>query len=110
MEAKSKSQGGRAEFWREVIDSKPKDCSVAAWCQRRGVSKQSFYQWQQRLKRSDEVGQAALLPVVIRASGAPLEIHFPGGVVLRVQAGCDAQLLHQTLLALRSLVAEDLSC
>jgi hypothetical protein len=91
-----------------VIGSKPRDCSVAAWCERRGVSKQSFYLWQRKLKPAATV--APLLPVVIRATGAPLEIHFPGGVVLHLRASCDAQLLRETLVALHSVVAEDLSC
>ena len=111
MDSKMGRRGNREGFWREVIASKPEDCSVAEWCERRGVSKQSFYQWQRRLKQSVAVAAAApLLPVVIRAAGAPLEIHFPGGVVLHVRTGCDAQLLRETLVALRSLVAEDLSC
>ncbi len=112
MVSKSNVRGGREGFWREVIASKPEDCSVAAWCERRGVSKQSFYQWQRRLQPDiiEVAGQPQLLPVVIRATNAPLEIHFPGGVVLHVQAGCDAPLLRETLAALRSLVAEDLSC
>ena len=112
MDTKTNMRGGREGFWREVIAAKPGDCSVAAWCERRGVSKQSFYQWQRRLQPgvAAVAGQPQLLPVVIRATGAPLEIHFPGGVVLHVQNGCDAQLLRETLVALRSLVAEDLSC
>lgn len=108
MDSKRGRRDGREGFWREVIASKPADCSVAAWCERRGVSKQSYYQWQRRLKPAATA--AALLPVVIRAAGAPLEIHFQGGVVLHVRTGCDAQLLRETLVALRSLVAEDLSC
>ena len=113
MDTKTNMLGGREGFWREVIASKPKDCSVAAWCERRGVSKQSFYQWQHRLRAAGVAvvaGQPQLLPVVIRATGAPLEIHFPGGVVLHVQTGCDAQLLRETLETLRSLVGKDFSC
>jgi hypothetical protein len=48
--------------------------------------------------------------IVPSATGAPLEICWPDGVVVRVPAGCDLQLLRGALEVMRSLDAETEPC
>jgi hypothetical protein len=43
-------------------------------------------------------------------AAAPIEITWPGGVLVRVSPGCDLQLLRQTLQVLRSLDGEAQPC
>ena len=109
----------RERFWREAFQKqRSSGQTVEAWCREQGVAKQSFYLWRRRLTQpaaaSPPVSGASTpvaLPVTIRSlSAAPLEISWPGGVVVRVSAGCDMKLLRETLLALRSLDTEAPSC
>lgn len=109
----------RERYWRDALHKqRSSGQTVEAWCREQGVAKQSFYGWRRRLAEpvaaSTPVSGASTpvaLPVTIRSlSAAPLEISWPGGVVVRVSAGCDLKLLRETLLALRSLGAEGPSC
>lgn len=103
---------GKEQFWRRVVNGHSKSQqSVREWCDRHGVSEPSFYAWRRELGKRDAVPSgAALLPVTIRSLAAPIEIAWPGGVLVRVSPGCDLQLLRQTLQVLRSLDAETPSC
>jgi hypothetical protein len=106
---------GREQLWRERIASQQTSGqTVAAWCRDAGVAKQSFYAWRRRLAAGDESRRTpqvapVALPVQITSllpPPAPLEMQLPSGVVLRIAAGCDARLLREALLAVRSLDAE----
>ena len=99
---------GKEQFWRRIVDGHSKSQqSVREWCDRHGVSEPSFYAWRRELGKRDAVpSEPALLPVTIRSLAVPIEIAWPGGVLVRVSASCDLQLLRQTLQVLRSLDAE----
>ena len=105
---------GKEQFWRRIVEGHSKSgASVRDWCDRHGVSKPSFYAWRRELaKRDAGGGRLALLPVTITSSAAqaPLEICWPDGVVVRVPAGCDLQLLRGALEVMRSLDAETHPC
>jgi hypothetical protein len=72
--------------------------SVAAFCDREGVSTPSFYAWRRRLRSAaaTDADGPRLLPIQVVAS-APVELVLPTGAVLRLTAGCD-------LVFVRSLV------
>jgi hypothetical protein len=119
MLAKRADAESRERFWREALQKqRSSGQTVEAWCREQGVAKQSFYGWRRRLAEpvaaSTPVPSPATpvaLPVTIRSlSAAPLEISWPGGVVVRVSAGSDMKLLRETLLALRWLDTEAPSC
>src|SRR4051812_46252297 len=105
---------GKEQFWRQIVEGHADSQeSVREWCDQHGVSEPSFYAWRRELVRRDAGrGRPALLPVTITSSAAqaPLEICWPDGVVLRVPAGCDLQLLRGALEVMRSLDGETEPC
>lgn len=105
---------GKEQFWRRMVEGHSKSgASVRDWCDRHGVSEPSFYAWRRELTKRDAGGdRLGLLPVTITPSvaQAPLEICWPDGVVVRVPAGCDLQLLRGALEVMRSLDAETEPC
>jgi hypothetical protein len=105
---------GKEQFWRRIVEGHSVSRgSVREWCDEHGVSEPSFYAWRRELaKRDADRGRPALLPVTITSSAAqaPLEICWPNGVVVRVPAGCDLQLLRGALEVMRSLDAETKPC
>ena len=105
---------GKEQFWRRIVEGHAgSQESVREWCDRHGVSEPSFYAWRRELaKRGAAHNQSALLPVTITstAAQAPLEICCSDGVVVRVPAGCDLQLLRGALEVIRSLGAETEPC
>lgn len=100
---------GKEQFWRRIVEGhRGSRQSVREWCDRHGVSEPSFYAWRRELAKRDAAArEPALMPVTITSSlpraAAPLEIAWPGGVVVRVPCGCDVQVLRETLQVLRSL-------
>ena len=105
---------GKERVWRRIVEGHSKSgASVRAWCDQHGVSEPSFYAWRRELAKRDAAhNQSAMLPVTITSSPAqaPLEICWPDGVVVRVPAGCNLQLLRGALEVMRSLDAETEPC
>jgi hypothetical protein len=101
----------RQRYWREVIErQRASGQSIVGFCSKERLAPASFHAWKRRLRRSPrQAGQAAakqaLVPVQIvsdpTADVGRLEVHWPGGVVLRVQ-GCDAQTIGAVVVALSS--------
>lgn len=96
--------GERERFWRELVEGQQRSgVSIRQWCHRHGVSEPSFYFWRRELAERSHcrVAGPQLVPVEISPSSpirsADLEIELPGPVIVRVRAGCDAELLRQTL-------------
>ena len=89
--------------WQQRLASqKASGLSIEIYCLQEGVSRSTFYRWQQQLKNgipaalledeadrqraeSEEVSEAAFLPVSLRAS--PVEIELPNGGVVRLPLG-----------------------
>ena len=89
--------------WKERLASqKASGLSVEVYCLQEGVSRSTFYRWQQQLKNgvpvaliedeadrqqaeSEEVSEATFLPVSLQAS--PVEIELPNGGVVRLPLG-----------------------
>ncbi len=89
--------------WQQRLESQnASGLSVEVYCLQEGVSRSSFYRWQDRLKNgvppalleeeadrrqaeSEEAGEAVFLPVSLKAS--PVEIELPNGGVVRLPLG-----------------------
>jgi transposase-like protein len=89
--------------WQQRLASqKASGLSIEVYCLQEGVSRSTFYRWQQQLKKgvpaalledaadrqqaeSEEVGEATFLPVSLQAS--PVEIELPNGGVVRLPLG-----------------------
>ena len=78
------------------------DSASRCYCLQEGVSRSTFYRWQQQLKNgvpaalleeeadrrraeSEEVSEATFLPISLKAS--PVEIELPNGGVVRLPLG-----------------------
>jgi transposase-like protein len=97
-------EGKWAEWRRRLARHEEWSGSVAAFCEREGVSVAAFYQWRRKLEgesRSSAAPRGAerpatdapplFLPVRI-AAPAQVEIDFPDGVRMRVPAQATAAL------------------
>jgi transposase-like protein len=111
--------------------------SIARFCDQAGVSPNSFFVWKRRLRsqhggsnrgqptsrrwkglaerpsrrKSDSTAAGPLVPVrlisdPLHRAGA-IEVEWPSGVVLRMQAGWDADMVRDVLKALAPLLVGD---
>lgn len=99
----SKTQGARLEFWRQLIAAQQRSgMSVRAFCQQRGSSEHSFYQWRKRLAEQLPLKFA----LVETGRGAPaavaaVEVILSSGERLRIAPGIEAATLRLVLGILR---------
>jgi transposase-like protein len=99
----------RERFWRRLVAGQPQSgVSIRAWCDRHEVSEPSFYFWRRELARRKEQRQGAspqIVPVDVTPPVAGqrwgLEIELPGQILVRVNPGCNLDLLRQALTVLR---------
>lgn len=78
--------------------------SVSAFCQRIGVSENSFYRWRRILGDQPEPAAATFLPVSV-VDRAGIEIDLPCGAMVRIPSGCHDSM-EQVLKILIQLGAE----
>jgi transposase-like protein len=89
--------------WQQRLASqKASGLSVEVYCLQEGVTRSTFYRWQQQLKNgvpaalledeadrlraeSEEAGETVFLPVSLQAS--PVEIELPNGGIVRLPLG-----------------------
>ena len=104
--------------WRQRVRKQASsELSVRAFCAGEGVAESAFFLWRRELKRRDAEprdavitslpvnGQPPFVPIVISESVEPtsrmaeppstgrIELVHPGGIVIRVPAGCDLAVL-----------------
>jgi hypothetical protein len=123
------SDKNRERFWRDLIERHRASGQTAVqFCEQVGVSTASFYTWKRKLtaevaatgKKTHPGGQrkkeppaqmASLVPVQVvadpSASEAPVEVHLPGAVMVRIGSGCEEQTLRVVLAALASQAPGD---
>ncbi len=99
----------RRRYWREIIErQRDSGQSIVGFCAQEKLSPGSFHAWKRRLGRAQrdtgrKAARGSLIPVQIVGDGegavGSLEVHWPSGVVLRVQ-GCDAETIHATVAAI----------
>ena len=99
----SKTREARREFWRQLIAQQQQSgVSVRAFCQQRGTSEYSFYQWRKRLAQQLPV-KFALVETSRRApaSVAGVEVILASGERLRITPGVESDTLRMVLGVLR---------
>ena len=76
--------------------------SVKAFCRRKHVSENTFYQWRRRLKRAPAVPRSSSFVPVAIAADDEVKIEMPCGVTIRVPNDPDTlRPVFQTLLQIR---------
>ncbi len=102
--------------WQQRLESfQASDLSIEVFCLKEGVSKATFFRWRERLKdgipesmaaeraarRRAESGQAAFVPISLKAS--PIEIELPNGGVVRLPLGVGQVVLVEVIRAVGGL-------
>ena len=102
--------------WQERLESyKASGLEVDAFCHQEGVSRSTFYRWVDRLKdgvpeamaaeeagrKRAESGEAAFVPISLKAS--PVEIELPNGGVVRLPLGVGQAVLVDVIRAVGAL-------
>ena len=102
--------------WQERLESyKASGLEVDVFCLQEGVSRSTFYRWVDRLKdgvpesmvaeKADrqraESGEAAFVPITLKAS--PVEIELPNGGVVRLPLGVGQAVLVEAIRAVGTL-------
>ena len=102
--------------WQERLESyKASDLEVDVFCLQEGVSRSTFYRWVDRLKdgvpesmvaekaarQRTESGEAAFVPITLKAS--PVEIELPNGGVVRLPLGVGQAVLVEVIRAVGTL-------
>ena len=102
--------------WQERLESyKASDLSIDDFCLRESVSRSTFYRWLDRLKdgvpdsmiagqeawEKAESGEAAFVPITLKAS--PVEIELPNGGIVRLPLGVGQAVLVDVIRAVDAL-------
>ena len=102
--------------WQERLGSyRASGLDVDAFCLQEGVSRSTFYRWVDRLKdgipesmvaekaarERAESGEAAFVPITLKAS--PVEIELPNGGVVRLPLGVGRAVLVEVIRAVGTL-------
>ena len=102
--------------WQERLESyRASGLEVDVFCLQEGVSRSTFYRWVDRLKdgipesmvaekaarERAESGEAAFVPITLKAS--PVEIELPNGGVVRLPLGVGQAVLVEVIRAVGAL-------
>ncbi len=102
--------------WQERLESyKASGLAVDVFCLQEGVSRSTFYRWADRLKdgvpesmvaekaarQRAESGEAAFVPITLKAS--PVEIELPNGGIVRLPLGVGQVVLVEVIRAVGAL-------
>lgn len=102
--------------WQERLESyQASGLEVDVFCLQEGISKSNFYRWVGRLKHGipesmtaekaareqTESGEAAFVPITLRAS--PVEIELPNGGIVRLPLGVGQAVLVEVIRAVGAL-------
>jgi hypothetical protein len=95
----------KADEWRERIAEQARSgLSIKQYCNERGVTPWSFYDWRKRLREAEAVRFALVERGPAeqeRATEAPLELILPGGARMHIRSRVDGATLRTVLEALR---------
>ncbi len=102
--------------WQERLESyRASGLEVDVFCLQEGVSRSTFYRWVDRLRdgvpesmvaekaarQRAESGEAAFVPITLKAS--PVEIELPNGGVVRLPLGVGQVVLVEVIRAVGAL-------
>jgi len=110
MSTKEKSSSiEQRQFWQRAIEvRKESGLSVAAFCQKEGVSEAAYYYWRRKLaggvSRASSTFSPEFLEVILPSHNAlALELVLSSGNTLRIHPGADPNLLSHVLSALKQV-------
>ncbi len=87
--------------WLEEFDRS--DLSIKAFCQRLGVSENTFYQWRKKLDQPAEHSSAAPFVPITVVADEEVKIEMPCGATIRVpNNSASLRPVLETLLAIRA--------
>jgi transposase-like protein len=103
------------EWQQRLENQKESGLSIDVYCLQEGVSKSTFYRWAQQLREGipesmtaekvgrekAESGEAAFVPITLKAS--PVEIQLPNGGVVRLPLGVGQVVLVEVIRAVGAL-------
>ena len=95
----------RHEHWKAVIAEQERSGqTVGGFCQKRGLTQQSFYQWRKRLGAADAPVRFALVETgrPEARERAAVELVLRSGHCLRIAAGVDGATLRTVLEVLEA--------
>ncbi len=102
--------------WQERLESyRASGLEIDVFCLQEGVSRSTFYRWVDRLKdgipesmvadkaarERAESGEAAFVPITLKAS--PVEIELPNGGIVRLPLGVGQAVLVEVIRAVGAL-------
>jgi len=102
--------------WQARLESyKASGLEIDVFCLKEGVSRSTFYRWVDRLKdgvpesmaaekvarERTESGEAAFVPITLKAS--PVEIELPNGGIVRLPLGVGQAVLVEVIRAVGTL-------
>lgn len=102
--------------WQERLESyRASGLDVDTFCLQEGVSRSTFYRWVDRLKdgipesmvaekaarQRAESGEAAFVPITLKAS--PVEVELPNGGIVRLPLGIGQVVLVEVIRAVGTL-------
>ena len=102
--------------WQERLESyRASGLDVDTFCLQEGVSRSTFYRWVDRLKdgipesmvaekaarQRAESGEAAFVPITLKAS--PVELELPNGGIVRLPLGVGQAVLVEAIRAVGAL-------
>ena len=102
--------------WQERLENyKASGLEVDVFCLQEGVSRSTFYRWVDRLKdgipesmvsenaaqERAESGEAAFVPITLKAS--PVEVELPNGGIVRLPLGVGQAVLVEVIRAVGAL-------
>lgn len=92
----------RSAVWRERLRAQQASgLSIAAWCKQEGISAWSFYAWRKRLAEPEPGAPLIAVPLPGMTPGPMLELHTPGGYLLRLSSAEQLSWLPAILAAMR---------
>lgn len=99
-------RGNRDQFWRDTIAAlKESGQTVTAFCANHNLGESTFFAKRRELARQEKAPDAhapsASFTAVRLVSDPTVEIVVPGGVILRVPVGADADAVARLVVALR---------
>ena len=77
--------------------------SKKQFCHQEGIPLSVFYYWQKKFKQTGQSSGIGFLPVEVNHktnTQSSIEISFPNGVVMRLEAGCDMEMIRSLITSI----------
>ena len=77
--------------------------SKKQFCRQEGIPVSVFYYWQKKFKQTSQPSGIGFLSVEVNhktITQSSIEISFPNGVVMRLEAGCDIEMIRSLITSI----------